>query len=184
MIKTREDALRVRSTGGMRKGTKIKKTLLKEEIIKDLKQRIFGSMTHLFNAARTSAVGHQVLFRIDTKIDDNGKKYRSEPIVVKDLAEISAYVDRLQRFEDGTIGTVQDESDDTKYYFMTIREPDIRAFNALVDRGLGKVKETIEHEIKLPQPLIKITDTTARTIHGNNQSLLRDNSTPQTPKAE
>lgn len=138
---------------GRPRGTKTAATLEKERVLAALRQRILKSADSLFNAAKSSALGNQFLFKIVTKME-GGRKVRSKPVVVENPDEISDYIDRLDLFNRGD-GSDPSNEDDVVYYFIATKDPNIQAFKELTDRAFGKTTEHSEVTVKMPKPLLE-----------------------------
>lgn len=131
-----------RPGAGRKRGGKNPSTLEKEATLAVLRQRILQNAQSLFNAAKSAAIGNQYLYKIETTIDPKTKKRtRSRPVIVESQIEIEDYIDRLDRENRGE--TVDDE-DDTVYYFISTKEPNVNAIKDLFDRAFGKPKEELE----------------------------------------
>lgn len=119
-----------RPGAGRKPGVKNKKTLEKEAIAAAFNQRVMQHADNLFNAQLKLAVGSQKVFRVDVS-----KKGDVKHTLVTDVGEIKDLLDEHQ----GADGTV----DGTYYYFQTVA-PDNRALDSLLNRTLGRPKETRE----------------------------------------
>jgi len=123
-----------RAGSGRKKGSK---SLEKEKVMKELRERIMKNANSLFNAAKSSAVGNQYLYKIETKYEGK-RRIRSKPILVTNKQEIEDYIDSLgEEIED------RDE-DDNVYYFISTKEPNVQAIRDLMDRAFGRATEHIE----------------------------------------
>lgn len=125
---------------GRKKGSKDPQTLEREKVMEALRRRIMQSADHLFNAAKSTAIGNQYLWKITT-ITEGKRKVRSKPELVTDPQEISSFIDCLDRENRGE----QVKKDEDVYYFISTKEPNVQAVKELFDRAFGKPKETIEH---------------------------------------
>jgi len=148
-----------RPSAGRPKGSKNPDTLEKEKVLAAVKQRIMYSADSLFNAAKSAAIGSQYLFKIETGKDKKGNEYRKKPQIVTSPFEISEVLDEMD-----DMGEYKDDDNNT-YYFISTKDPDIRAFNALIDRAFGKNKDTVEMTHILPEPLLKLNE-----VHTNNSN--------------
>lgn len=118
--------------GGRPKGKKSVVTLEREEALKQFRQRVTDATHHLLNAQMGLAVGSQYLFKIKTH-----KGQKSDPILVKEQWELEAYL--RGDFEDEEFK----KGDNTVYYFLTTKDPDNRALEALFNRTHGKPQESL-----------------------------------------
>jgi hypothetical protein len=121
--------------GGRPKGSLNKSTLEQRKVLEAFNQRVMAKADALFNAQLTLAIGSMKVFRIDEIEGENGKKKR-EHVHVTDADEIKALLDE----HDGAAGVV----DGVYYYFQDVL-PDNKAIEAMLNRALGKPKETLEH---------------------------------------
>lgn len=124
-----------RPGAGRKPGSKTKATLEKEKVAEAFNQRVMAKADALFNAQLTLAVGSMKVFRIDETEGEGGKKKR-EYTHVTDPDEIKRLLDE----HDGGNGVV----DGAFYYFSEVM-PDNRAIDSMLNRALGKPKETLEH---------------------------------------
>lgn len=127
--------------GGRPKGVKNPVTLEKEAVLKELRLRIMRGADALFNAAKSSAIGNQFLYKIVT-VMQNKKKVRLKPEIVTDPEEIRNYIDQLS--SDLNTGEPSGDEDDDVYYFISTKEPNIQAFKELMDRAFGKSDAKID----------------------------------------
>ncbi len=124
-----------RAGAGRPRGKPTKATLEKQKVSEAFNQRVLAKADALFNAQLTLAVGSMKVFRIDEVEADGGKKKR-EHVHVTDAEEIKALLDE----HDGANGVV-----DGVYYYFSDVPPDNKAIEAMLNRALGKPKETLEH---------------------------------------
>lgn len=119
--------------GGRPKGSKNKATLEKQKVAEAFNQRVMVKADALFNAQLSLAVGSQKVFRIDET--GEGKNKKREHVLVTDPDEIKALLDE----HDGNSGIVEGV-----YYYFTTVSPDNKAIDSMLNRTLGKPKETVE----------------------------------------
>lgn len=124
-----------RAGAGKPKGKPNKATLEKQKVAEAFNQRVMAKADALFNAQLTLAVGSMKVFRIDETEGEGGKKKR-EHTHVTDPDEIKRLLDE----HDGANGVV-----DGVYYYFSDVPPDNRAIDSMLNRALGKPKETLEH---------------------------------------
>lgn len=122
-----------RPGAGRKPGGKNRKTLEKQAVMEAFNQRVLNQADALFNAQFRLAVGSQKVFRID-EIKE-GNKVRREHTLVTDAEEIKDLLDE----HDGGDGVV----DGNYYYFQTVM-PDNRALDSLLNRTLGKPKDSLD----------------------------------------
>lgn len=130
-----------RPGSGRKKGPMTVQGITKELAIKSFNERVAKSTDALFNAAKTVAVGQMFVYRMDEEERGAGKnKYTVKvPKLVTDPDELNEAIDKLY-------GNGESE----EYYFVTTKEPDIKAIDSLMNRAHGRPKESVEHsgEIK------------------------------------
>ncbi len=105
-------------------------------------QRVMLHVDELFEAQFTLATGSIKIFRVD-EVGKDKKRVHSEVI---DSDKIKQVLDET----DGDGGTTIDNT----YYFVSHIQPDNRAIDSLLNRGLGKPKDSLDvvsngKEIKL-----------------------------------
>ncbi len=118
--------------GGRPKGKQTDIEIARLESLKRIKQRVFEATDALINAQMGSAIGSQYLYKIKTT-----KHGRGEPIRVESPYEMECFL-RGDYDHDG------DKYDDTEYYFLTAKDPETKASEALLNRTHGKPKESVE----------------------------------------
>lgn len=132
--------------GGRPKGSKNPETLVKEKVQEAINQRVFSIADSLLTPQISIAKGQQFLYKIEkTKIvgPKGGISYRNEkPQLVIAEWEIQAYVDSLV---DKANGDLEDENDpEATYYYITAKEPNNMAIDSLLNRAVGKPKESLD----------------------------------------
>lgn len=128
-----------RPGAGRKRGSKNRKTLEQAAIQEAFNQRVMTQADALFNAQLALSVGSIKIFRIDEEEDGNGKVKRIHTLVT-DADEIKEVLDS----HEGGAGIVGES-----YYFVSNVPPDNRAIDSMLNRSLGKPKDTIEHSGKL-----------------------------------
>lgn len=139
-----------RAGAGRPKGKPTRATLEKQKVAEAFNQRVMAKADALFNAQLTLAIGSMKVFRIDETEGEGGKKKR-EHVHVTDADEIKRLLDE----HDGASGVV-----DGVYYYFSDVPPDNRAIDSMLNRALGKPKETVEHYGKDGEPI------TIRVVYG------------------
>lgn len=134
-----------RAKAGRKVGSKSKATLEQQKVLEAFNQRVMAKADALFNAQLTLAVGSMKVFRIDEEEGDNGKKKRVH-VHVTDADEIKALLDE----HDGSPGVV-----DGVYYYFTDVQPDNKAIDSMLNRALGRPKETVQHSNPDGSPLLE-----------------------------
>ena len=120
-----------RKGAGKKKGTKHKKTLEREAALKVFQERVMKNAEQLYSAQHSLAVGQAFLFRIDT-VTEGKKRTKEKPVLVTDEAEIRDYLDGEH-----------DRGPDA-YYYITTKEPNNMALDSLLNRAVGKPKESVD----------------------------------------
>lgn len=117
---------------GTASGKKTKKTILKEKALEQLQQDILRDLKELYLAGRKSATGLMVMYqRKKVKNKKTGKWERTGELV---------RVSDPNRIEELLRGPGEGED----WYYISAKDPNIQAFNSLLDRTFGKPKESIE----------------------------------------
>lgn len=132
--------------GGRPKGIKDPQTLEREKVQEAINQRIFNIADSLITPQVSLAKGQQFLYKIEkTKIvgSKGGISYRNEkPQLVTSELEIQDYLDNLT---EETNGDIEEDTDpEATYYFITTKEPNNMAIDSLLNRTLGKPKESLD----------------------------------------
>jgi len=125
--------------GGRPKGTKNPETLMREEVLKNFRQKTMEVSDHLFSSQLALARGRSFLYKIEKYYKGAGKERRlvkKPPKLVTDQWEIEAYLGML--VEEGELNDPQ-----ATYYFIVTREPNIKAIDSLLDRAFGKPVQSI-----------------------------------------
>lgn len=145
-----------RAGAGRKAGGKNAATLQKQKVAEAINQRIMGKADALINAQLTLAVGSMKVFRIDE--EGEGSKKKRVHVHVTDADEIKTLLDE----HDGSPGVV-----DGVYYYFSDVLPDNRAIDSMLNRALGKPKETVEHSNPDGSSLFNSIDSEAlRTLKG------------------
>lgn len=149
-----------RKAGHAKKGKKSKKTIDRNLIMEQWKNRASKIAGNLLSAQTLVAMGTHTLMRIDevTEYRDTGKtnkdgspsrtKYTTKKFVVVDNQEEIERV--MNEFADVDGAGVVDD----KYYFITHKEPQNNAIDSILNRTFGRPVETIEHSGRDGKPLI------------------------------
>lgn len=118
---------------GRPKGSKNPGTLEKERVNNEVKQRIFKAAQRILDKQLALAEGCAYLMLVTTVVRD--RKSHKEVETITDPKTISAYLD----------GSLGDDKEDNEYYYITTEKPDNRALENLLDRGLGKPSQSVDH---------------------------------------
>jgi len=117
-----------RPNSGPKLGAKYKKTIEKEIELAYIKERVSRAKDVLIDSQLSLARGLSYLYRIDK--DEKGKNKKPELVTAQ--YEIEAYL--------------SGETDEDSYYYITTIKPENNAIDSLLDRSVGKPKET--HQIE------------------------------------
>lgn len=129
--------------GGRPKGKKSQQTLEKEAVLKAYKQRVMTYADILLDAQLTLAKGQTYLYKIE-KIKvigpKGGVRYEpKKPELVTSKIEIEAYLEGL--FKEGDLENDRDPG--ATYYYITTKDPDGAAINAMLDRTFGRPVQAV-----------------------------------------
>lgn len=130
-----EKAREIGKLGGRKPGPLA--ALRKLEIAKRhaMEKLIYKKTAPLIRAGFISAMGQNFVYRIDEERDSKGKLLSRKHVLVEDAREIAEALDKME--EGG-------QDPDDAYYYVTTKEPDVRAIEMLLNRAYGKPKETID----------------------------------------
>lgn len=129
-----------REGSGRPAGTKNPETLLREEVLKEYRQRVLKASDVLFNSQMSLARGNTYLYKIEKYYEGTGKKRilkRKKPKLVETQWEIEDYLTGIT--EDHEL----EEKGDT-YYFLTTKTPSVKAQDSMLDRAFGKAMQAID----------------------------------------
>ncbi len=134
-----------RPGAGKKKGSKSVRTLEREAIINAYNQRAMGIVDLLLDSQITLARGQTFLYKIEkeeVRGPKGGISYRSKPPkLVTSQWEIENYLEGLDENGD----PIETDSDrGATYYYLTTKEPSNMALDSILNRTLGKPKETLE----------------------------------------
>lgn len=88
------------------------------------------------------AVGQNFIYKIITHKDAKGRVERREHVLLESSYEIAHALDCLAN--DGG----KDEDDEDLFYYVTVKEPDYRAGEAILNRAIGKTADKAELTVK------------------------------------
>jgi hypothetical protein len=133
---------------GMKKGTKLKRTLEKEAIYKEYKNRVMQHADKIFNAQITNAVGNTFIYKVENELNEKGKKTgKRKHVLVTDQALIKEILDE-NNGESGALGE--------DYYMITTAKPDNQAIGDMLDRAFGRATQTIAGDVEKPLLLAQL----------------------------
>jgi hypothetical protein len=118
--------------GGIKKGTKRPHTLEREAALKIYQQQILENLKPLIRSQLNAANGLTVMFQ--KKLLRNKKTGKLER--TGDLVRVT----NPERVEELLNGDCKGEN----YYYITIKDPNVKALEDLFNRVFGKPKETLE----------------------------------------
>lgn len=129
--------------GGRPPGKKNQSTLEKEEVLKQFRLRVMKAADMLANAQLGLAKGSQYLYKIEKEQvigPKGGITYRNKkPELVTEQWEIEAYLEGIDEPKDN----------EATYYFLTTKDPENQAIEALLNRSLGKPTESVDLNSKV-----------------------------------
>lgn len=126
-----------RPGAGRKKGTKNAATLEREAVLAVYRQRIMVAADTLFHSQLSIARGTHSVYRIDRH--GKGSTLRIEHILLEDPREIADALDILAN------GDPNGDEEGGGFYYITIKQPENRAIDSMLDRALGKVSQNLEH---------------------------------------
>ena len=127
---TSEQAREIGKLGGRKNG---KQAILRRLELqqRDLMEKaIYKKTASLIRAGMIPALGQHFVYKINKSKDNRDKKYQ----LVKKPEEIAHALDMID------VGGVDENG---IYYFISVREPDYKAIDMLLNRAYGKPKESI-----------------------------------------
>lgn len=116
----------------------VRKMELRKKAVMD--KMIYNKTAPLIRAGMLSAMGQNFVYRIDEERDSKGKLLNRKHVLVEDPKEIALALDQID------VGGVHP---DEKYYYVTAKEPDVRAIEMLLNRAYGKPKESLKVETEV-----------------------------------
>lgn len=123
--------------GGRPKGVKNPATLEREEVRKKVDQLILSRAEAIIRATFIPTMGMNFCYRVDEIKNKKGAVIGTKNRLVTDPHEIEMALNIIEAGDNG--------GEENNYYFVTSERPDFRAGEALLNRALGKAKESIEH---------------------------------------
>jgi hypothetical protein len=134
-----EKAVMAGKLGGRPPGTKSQKTKDREKEQEAMNQMVMRKVRPLIRAGLSRALGQQFVYRIDEEKDKDGKVTKREHVLVTSPEEIAEALDQMEGMGRG--------GDNDEYYYITTKEPDVKAIDMLLNRPFGKPKESTEVEV-------------------------------------
>lgn len=148
--------------GGKKKGTQNKKTIDRKIVEEAFRQRILLNIQGLLTAQIKIAKGTSYLFKI-VKTKKGGKEH----ILVDDPLEIKYVLDEVEG--EGEL--------DNNYYYISIKQPDNRALDSLMNRVFGTVKESLDITSlgkELPTPILRLNKNAISRSKRNKKNISPD----------
>ena len=130
-----------RPGAGRPKGSTNKETRDRRDAEKEMVDKILRKMMPILDSQIAAAQGLSYVYRIDEELDSKGHVKKREHVLVTDPDEIRQVLDQTE----GGSGTV----DDT-YYYITVKAPDNKAADSLLDRAFGKAPQRIVGDEEQP----------------------------------
>lgn len=135
----RKEAMKRGVKFGWKTGVKTQKTLKKEIVQKRVNQIIMNKAETIVRATMLPALGMNFIYRIDEEKDLKGKVISRKHVLVEDPQEIAQALDEME-----VGGTHPDDA----YYYVTTRAPEYKAGESLLNRLLGKPKESLQVDVE------------------------------------
>ena len=117
---------------GRPKGSVSDLTKMQQESMAIIKRRAFEATDTIMNSLLGSSRGSQYLYKIYTKKGEKG-----EPQLVTDPYE-------MQCFLRGDYDKSEENPNPVYYYFLTAKDPETKASEAILNRSHGRPKESLE----------------------------------------
>lgn len=127
------------AAGRAKRGTRSLKVLTRIKLEQAANDIVIAKAEKMVVAQIGNALGQRFVYRIDEEFSDRGKVISRKHVLVNDPDEIEIALDAIDA--DGV-------SQDEKYYFITTKEPDTKAFDVLMSRAFGKPKENKTIDVK------------------------------------
>lgn len=124
-----------KKSGAIRSAIAKRKKLSETKIQKMVKQMILHKSAELVRAAMIPAMGQHFIYEIITERNAKGTVINKKHELLSDPERIGHALDCIAN--EGGRGDDEDE-----YYYASVKEPDFRAVEMLMNRGIGKVAET------------------------------------------
>lgn len=137
-----------RPGAGRKAGTKNAATLEREAVLAVYRQRIMGAADQLFHSQLALSRGLSFVYRIERH--GTGSKERIEHVLLESSYEIA---DALDAIANGEQGFAHEDG----YVYISVKAPENRAIDSMLDRALGKVTQGMDLTTNgkdLPTPLL------------------------------
>lgn len=150
-----------REGAGRKKGGKNSSTIDREEARKYMQAYIIDSLEPLLQAQRSLARGLQFVYKIEEEKDDKGRVLSRKHVQLTGPEEIGHALDVLKGFSD---------AEDGEYYYLTSKQPDVRAIDSMLDRAFGKATQSLEMDNPSQNEELKKINTTLKQMFTNVKS--------------
>jgi hypothetical protein len=136
-----------RAGSGQKKGAKIKRTLEKEAVLKEYKEKILKHADQFFRVQKILAFGHYEIFIVEHYEDENGKVKRRH-VRVEDPQLMADILDDPESMQGDN------------YVIVKKIEADKYTLESMLDRAFGKATQTVDQTVTTitPETLIKALD--------------------------
>lgn len=119
---------------GIRKGAKQIRTLRRDAVFQEVRERVMKNADKIVNAQLTRALGSVMVFEV-VEVKGKDGKPRTEHVLVENDETIKAVLDT---------GEGANCSVEGSFYLVTRIPPETRAGDSLLDRTFGKAQQNIE----------------------------------------
>lgn len=168
-INRKNSLMRGRKPGAV---SMVRKMELKQKAI--MEKMLYRKTAPLIRAGMIAAMGQNFVYRIDEERDSKGKLLSRKHVLVTEPEEIA---DALDQIEEGG----RSANDD--FYYVTTKEPDVRAIEMLLNRAYGKPKESLKVEGEV-QFSLKALAEHRKTIELKNKDVSENETGNILPKPE
>lgn len=135
-VKVKKKKGGARPGAGRKKGYKTPETLQREAVTAAINQQIMQHASEIVRHTLIPAFGVNYVYRIDEEKSSKGNVVSRKHVLVTDPHEIQDALDQISNTS---------QYGEEKYYYVTTEKPDFKAGESLLNRALGKPKESIEH---------------------------------------
>ena len=176
------------ATGLIGKHGPLKTTLTKQQVYKEMQEKILARTLKLTNAQTMLGLGTIKVFRVDAHYEmfgKNKKLIKDKPKIVKDDDEIIKVLDH--EYGDGPNPSSEEDGIDDypKFYFVETKDANNSAIESQLNRVFGKAVEKLEMDVKGVAPVIvgmKIVDNSKKYVESvdiTDKQLNQETETPQ-----
>jgi len=126
-----------REGAGRPEGSKNQDTIEEREALRKFKARVRMRVGRLFNAQVSLAEGLQFMIRREPVRNKKGNIVKYEHTIVEDENEICMALD------EGVVHG-QGKDIDGNYYYISVKAPDLKAIDSMMDRTFGKAPQSLD----------------------------------------